>query len=244
MIKKCDKMRLQRYLAICGIGSRRKCEEYILQGRVKVDGKIINELGVKIDPEKNLIFFDNKEIKPEEVIWLKLNKPTKYICSSNDPKIGPSYLELLPNNLGRLYAVGRLDYMSEGLLLITNDGEVAYKLTHPKYEIKKTYELKTLKTISEKKIKILRNGIKSNNEILKLVDIKQNEKSISPCYIITLSQGKYRHIRRMMKEINIPIKSLKRISIGPTKLGNIKIGEYKILTNEEINELKMVVKSI
>ena len=236
-------MRLQRYLAICGIGSRRKCEEFIKEGRVKIDGKVIKELGIKIEPEKNIILFDNKTVKPEEKIWLILNKPPMYICSSNDPENRPSYLDLIPQNFGRLQTVDRLEYMSEGLLLVTNDGELSYKITHPKYGIKKIYEIETLKEFTNKKIKLLKKGIRSNNETLKIVDIKQQFNLKDPCYIITLGEGTYKHIRRMMKEINMSIKSLKRISIGPIEIGNLKKGQYRELTKEEISNLKNLVDS-
>jgi len=211
-------MRLQRYLAICGIGSRRKCEEYIKEGRVKIDGKVIKELGIKIEPEKNIILFDNKTVKPEEKIWLILNKPPMYICSSNDPENRPSYLDLIPQNFRRLQTVDRLDYMSEG-------------------------QIETLKELTNKKIKLLKKGIRSNNDTLKIVDIKQQFNLKDPCYIITLGEGTYKHIRRMMKEINMPIKSLKRISIGPIELGNLKKGQYRELIKEEISNLKNLVDS-
>jgi 23S rRNA pseudouridine2605 synthase len=236
-------MRLQRYLATCGIGSRKKCEEYIKQGRVKIDGKVIKELGIKIEPEKNIILFDNNAVKPEEKIWLILNKPPMYICSSNDPENRSSYLDLIPQDLGRFQTVDRLDYMSEGLLLITNDGELSYKITHPKYGIKKTYEVETLKELTNKKISLLRKGIRSNNELLKIIDIKQQFNSKNPCYTITLGGGTFKHIRRMMEEINIPIKSLKRISIGPIEIGNLKKGQYRELNKEEISNLKNLMES-
>ena len=136
-------IRLQKYLADCGIASRRTCEKYIQQGKIIVNNTVIKELGTKINPVKDTVFFENSIVNPQKKNWIMLNKPPKVICSSLDPKKRSSFLHLLPIDIGRVFAVGRLDYMSEGLLLITNDGKLANKIIHPRYEIKKKYEVKT-----------------------------------------------------------------------------------------------------
>jgi 23S rRNA pseudouridine2605 synthase len=237
------KIRLQKYLASCGIGSRRTCERYIAEGKIKVDNDIITDQGIQIDPEINQIYFDGDKVQPEKKYWLMLNKPTHYICSSNDPQGRSSYLELIPSSFGRLYSVGRLDFMSEGLLLVTNDGDLAFKLSHPRYEIPKTYEVHTVEQITEKHILQMRKGISCDKELLKILDIHM--KSIKKkhfCYIITLGEGRHRHIRRMLNAFKIHIILLKRISHGPLKLGSLQKGKWRHLNREEIILLHEIVK--
>jgi len=237
-------IRLQKFLASCGIGSRRKCEQYISEGRIRLDGQIVKEQGMKIDPDANVITFDGRKVEIQKKSWIMLNKPPMYICSTRDPSGKPSFLELIPNNLGRLYAVGRLDYMSEGLLLVTNDGGIAYKLTHPRYEIKKVYEVRTLDKLTQAQMRQMCEGIESKNEILKVLNIKEiNENEDKKIYEITLGEGKNRHIRRMMAELGVHIVYLKRIAIGPIKLGDIKKGEWRFLKQNEIKDLKKAVNS-
>jgi len=236
-------IRLQKFLASCGVGSRRKCEQYISEGRIRVDGQIVKELGMKIDPDMNIVTFDGRKVEIQKKSWIMLNKPPMYICSTRDPSGKPSFLELIPNNLGRLYAVGRLDYMSEGLLLVTNDGDIAYKLTHPRYEIKKVYELRTVEKLTLNQISQMLKGVKSENEILRVLKIKEECENKNYSYIITLGEGKNRHIRRMMAELGVHIVYLKRIAIGPIKLGDIKQGEWRFLKQNEIEDLKSAVNT-
>ena len=242
MDEKIKLIRLQKYLASCGIASRRKCEQYISEGRVTVDGHIVKEQGLKIDPDINIVSFDGRNVKTEKKYWIMLNKPPKYICSNQDPSGKPSFLELIPDNLGRMYAVGRLDYMSEGLLLVTNDGQIAYRLSHPKYEIQRVYEVKTVEKLTPEKISQMLKGVKSKNEILRILKIDENSKVKEHSYLITLEEGKNRHIRRMMAELGIHIIYLKRIALGPIKLGRIKQGEWRFLTHNEIEKFKNAVE--
>jgi 23S rRNA pseudouridine2605 synthase len=230
-------VRLQKFLANCGIGSRRKCEQFISEGRIIVDWQVVKEQGLKIDPIKNIVTFDGRKLEPEKKLWIMLNKPPKYICSNQDPSGKPSFLELLPNNLGRMYAVGRLDYMSEGLLLMTNDGDVVYRLTHPKYEIQKVYDVKTVEKLKQNQINQILKGIKSENEILRIIKINVKENSC----LITLAEGKNRHIRRIMSELGIHILKLKRVAIGPLEIGTLEKGKWRFLTDEEIYLLKKEV---
>ena len=241
MDEKMALIRLQKYLASCGIASRRKCEKYISEGRITVDGKTVKEQGIKIDPDINIVTFDGKKVETEKKCWIILNKPPKYICSTQDPSGKPSFLELIPNNLGRIYAVGRLDYMSEGLLLVTNDGDIAYKLAHPKFEIQKVYELKTFEKLTPEQINQMLKGIKSEKEILRINKIEEIRKVNNYCYLITLGEGKNRHIRRMMAELGIHILTLKRVALGSLEIGALKKGEWRFLTNKEIDLLKKEV---
>jgi 23S rRNA pseudouridine2605 synthase len=238
-----EEVRLQKYLADCGIASRRRCEKYILQGKVRVNESIIKELGAKIKPCIDTVLFEGKEIRPKKKIWIMLNKPPKVICSSNDPRKKSSFLHLLPNDLGRVFAVGRLDYMSEGLLLITNDGKLANNIIHPRYEIQKKYEVKTCENISFQQQNQMINGIWDKNELLKIIAIKKKENvSSGSCYEITLGEGKNRHIRRMLASLNIHIVYLKRTQIGPLRLGSLKLGCWCYLKKQEIEKLANAVK--
>lgn len=235
-------IRLHKYLALCGIGSRRKCERYIEEGRIKVDNKIIRDQGVKIDPDVSEIIFDGKIVKIQQKCWVMINKPPKYICSSNDPGNRPSFLDLIPSNLGRLYTVGRLDYMSEGLLIVTNDGDLAYKISHPSFEVKKVYEVYTVERLTDNDLKKMENGIKIDKERLRLLEIKEKKiKGKHFCYIITIAEGRYRHLRRMFAALNIHLIKLKRIRIGPLKLGDLKRGEWRFLNDDEIDKLKNIM---
>jgi len=238
-----SEIRLQKYLALCGIGSRRKCEKYIEQRRIAVDGKIIVEQGVKIDPDINKITIDGNKVKIQKKHWIMLNKPPKYICSSDDPENRQSFLDLLPNNLGRLYTIGRLDFMSEGLLIVTNDGNLSYRLSHPSFEVKKVYEVHTVEKLSDKDLKKMERGIICDGEKLKVLKIHEKRiKGKHFCYIITLTEGRFRHIRRMFAALNIHLKKLKRIRIGPLKLGELKTGEWRFLEKDEIESLKNINK--
>lgn len=234
-----EKIRLQTYLASCGIGSRRTCESYIDEKRIAVDGIIIKEQGLKIDPQKQKITFDGKNITPQKKQWILLNKPPKYICSSKDQGDKQSFLRLLPKEIERVFAVGRLDYLSEGLLLVTNDGTLANKIIHPRYEIKKKYQIITKQQITNDQQKLMLQGIQSNNELLKILAIKEMKKPNESkyCYEIILGEGRNRHIRRMLSELSIPLSTLKRIQIGPISLGLLKKGEWRYLTSEEMEQL-------
>ena len=238
IIEEMEKIRLQKYLAACGIGSRRSCEKYIQQGKIMVNGIVIIKLGTKINPNKDKIYFNHKLLLPVTKKWIMVNKPPKIICSSNDPKKKSSFLNLLPEDIGRVFAVGRLDYMSEGLLLVTNDGDLANKIAHPRYEIKKKYEVKTIEKITDDKKDQMKTGIYHKNETLKVLEIKQKKLNTKDnCYEITIAEGKNRHIRRMLSILDIHIISLKRIQIGSLELGNLKRGRWRYLTDEEVKDL-------
>jgi 23S rRNA pseudouridine2605 synthase len=238
-ISRMTEMRLQKYLASCGIGSRRTCETYITQGRIRVDGITVTELGTKIDAKNNRITFDNEPVRLEEKKWILLNKPPRYLCTMKDSKNRPIFSDLLPKDLGRLYPVGRLDYMSEGLLLVTNDGELAYRITHPRYEIDKTYLVTTTKSIEKEQMELMKKGVINDEELLRVRSIllaNKTEKHF--IYEIILKEGRYRHIRRVLKTFHIPIVRLKRTRIGPIALDETTKGTWRYLTNEEITLLK------
>lgn len=239
-----SQMRLQRYLALCGVGSRRSCERYILLGKVAVDRVTVTELGTKIDTEHSVITFEGDIIKPEQIQWMILNKPPGYLCTMKDTRNRPIVSDLLPTDRGRLYPVGRLDYMSQGLLLITNDGELAQRLAHPRYEITKIYKVTSLKQLTNDQLRKMKRGVSCEGEILRLQDITPiHSYDDNYIYSISLKEGRYRHIRRMFKEFHIPIVSLERTAIGPLTLRNLQIGSWRYLSEKEISLLQLETMS-
>lgn len=233
-------MRLQKYLAMCGVASRRKSEKMILQGRVKVNGKVIDKLGYKINPDIDVILVDNKQvIKKENYIYIALNKPEGYITTVKDQYNRPTVIDLVRNINERIYPIGRLDYDTSGLLLLTNDGDLTYKLTHPKHEINKVYIAKIKGIPTEKELNEFRNGLKIDNYITSKAKIKIIKKyNDSSIVEITIHEGKNRQIRKMCRKINHPVIKLKRIAIGKIKLGDLKKGSWRYLSKEEIEYLK------
>ncbi len=233
-------IRLQKYLADSGISSRRKAEEYILAGRVKVNGEVVNILGTKVDDEKDKVYFDNKLLKQEEKkIYLMLNKPEGYVTTVKDQFERKTVMDLIKDVSYRVVPIGRLDYDTSGLLLFTNDGDIVYKLTHPKHNIDKIYEAKIKGIPSKEEIKSFENGLyienyKTSKAKLEIIKI---EKDISTVRI-TIHEGKNRQVRKMCEKIGHSVIKLKRISIGNLKLGNLPVGEYRILNKKEENYIK------
>ncbi|MCJ7789183.1 MAG: rRNA pseudouridine synthase [Candidatus Atribacteria bacterium] len=238
--------RLQKYLARAGIDSRRKCEELILWGKVRVNNLMVTKLGTKINPQEDIIEVKGKLIKYKEkkdYTYILLNKPQGYLTSLYDPYHRPTIFDLLKGITERIYPVGRLDFNSEGLLILTNDGELTYGLTHPSKKIEKTYIVKVKGIPSLKKLNILSKGI-----------ILENNYKILPCNIHTLKiisgnailkiklrEGKKRQIRKMGEYIGHPVLKLRRIQIDSIRLKGVKPGEYRHLNKQEINSLKKII---
>ena len=238
--------RLQKYLAGAGIASRRKCEELILQGLVEVNNSVVTELGTKVDPKKDKIKLDGKLIKYKEkkhYLYILLNKPKGYLTSLSDPFGRKTVMDLLKDVKERVHPVGRLDYNSEGLLILTNDGELTNALTHPSKEVEKVYIVKLKGIPSSENLKILSKG----------VTLKNNYK-LSPCSVylintingnailkIKIKEGKKRQIRKMAEYIGHFVLKLRRIQTGPISLKGVKPGEYRYLNKEEIKSLKKIV---
>lgn len=232
-------VRLQKYIADAGIASRRAAEKIIADRRVKINGVIVEGQGIKVDPQKDIIELDNKPILlNKELIYIMLNKPVRYVSTVKDEKNRPTVIDLLDIE-ERVFPIGRLDFMSSGLLLLTNDGDLTYRLTHPKHEIGKKYRVVVEPRVSESLINEMLMGI--DLEIYKTspCDIKLiNEKDEKQTYLITLFEGKNRQIRRMFEWAGSKVKSLKRISIGEIELKDLKTGDFRKLTNKEIKYLK------
>ena len=236
-----EEIRLQKYLAECGIASRRKSEEYILQGKVKVNGKIITELGTKINPIKDKIEFEDKEIKQEEkYVYILLNKPIGYVTTVNDQFNRDTVLDLVKVK-ERIVPVGRLDMYTSGALILTNDGDFVYKVTHPKHEINKTYTVTIKGIIQEAEVEQLRKGVKIDEYITKPAKVKilktDIEKNISRIEII-IHEGKNRQVRKMCEAIEKKVLALHRSKIGNISVKDLKIGTWRYLNLKEIESLK------
>jgi 23S rRNA pseudouridine2605 synthase/23S rRNA pseudouridine2604 synthase len=240
MTEELDKnlIRLQKHMAQCGIASRRQAEAMIRGGQVKVNGKVVTELGTKIDPGKDQVTVTGSPpIKQEKKVYYKLFKPIGIVSACSDAR-EKTVIDLLKNIPFRLYPVGRLDKESEGLLILTNDGEIANQLMHPRYEHEKEYVVRVQRPMSAKMLVTLEQGMMLEGEQTlptKIVLVEPNE------FRIVLREGKNRQIRRMVEALGNRVTYLKRLRVGKIKLGSLKPGEYAELTSEEIKSLSKSV---
>lgn len=234
-----EKIRLQKFLADGGVASRRKSEELITAGRVSVNGKIITQLGTKVSPNTDTITLDNKPININtKLVYVVIHKPEGVITSVSDPHGRPVVMDFVKDISARLFPVGRLDYDSSGLLLLTNDGKLAQVLTHPRHEIPKTYIAHLKRIPSLEKLQLFKKGIVIEGITTSPAKIKILDKKAQGCTVsITIYEGRNRQIRKMCDAIECPVLQLKRISMGPIKLGSLPRGKYRYLTDSELNEL-------
>ncbi len=232
-------MRLQKYLASCGLGSRRACESLISEGVVAVNGQVVTEQGTTVDPETDAVLVRGKPVSPEGFCYILLNKPTGYLCTGSDPHGRDTFHALLPNDLPRVFSVGRLDRDSEGLLIVTNDGDWANRLQHPRHQVHKTYQVWTDRPISHSKItQLIEAGVRVDDGQLRAEAIRL----IRPAgrggqYEIVLSEGRNRHIRRMLEAVGVRVTRLRRTKIGPLGLGKLPLGQWRYLKPSEVTTL-------
>lgn len=239
--------RLQKIIAAAGIASRRRAEELIAQGRVTVNGQITTALGSKADPESDHIKVDGKLLRgPRRHVYLLLNKPKGYVTTVSDPEGRPTVMELVQDAGERIYPVGRLDYASEGLLLLTNDGDLANYLTRAASHVPKTYLVKVSGRPNEEDIHKLRGGIRIGGrpggrraEPVRTAParIRMVREAENPWYEVTLIEGKYRQIRRMFEEVGHHVEKIKRVGYGPLKL-DVQSGQFRELTTREVQSLR------
>ena len=229
--------RLQKVLASAGYGSRRQCEELIVEGRVTIDKKADVELGTKVDPQKQKIHVDGVLIKPPRLRYFLLNKPSGVVSTASDPWARLRVIDLVESE-ERLFTVGRLDKDSSGLILVTNDGQLANGLAHPRYEVTKTYQATVVGKPSVDVLQQLRKGIHLSETFAKMktVTLKKPGPKKSILEII-LTEGKNREIRRLLARVGHKVVQLKRIALGPVRLGEIPSGAYRELTREEVKTL-------
>jgi len=233
--------RLQKYMAACGVASRRKCENIILDGLVMVNGQVIKELGYKIDPESDSIQVNGVQIVKEKKVYILLHKPTGYVTTVTDPQMRKTVIDLIPEIENRIYPVGRLDYDTSGLLLLTNDGDLANKMTHPSFELEKVYVAKVDGEINEDNIHKLETGIMLEDGITApaKVTLLNNNKENSFVQLI-IHEGRNRQVRRMLEAVGNTVLKLRRERIGFLNLEGLEVGKYRELTIEEINKLKQL----
>jgi pseudouridine synthase len=243
--------RLQKVIARSGIASRRKCEELILQGRVRVNGQVVTQLGTKVDPARDTIEVDGRPITLEDKVYILLHKPRGYLSDTRDFRGRPLALSLVPDG-ERLYPAGRLDARSEGLLLLTNDGELTYRLTHPRYEHEKEYLALVEGEPTEAIMRRMLEGVEQDGQTLRADAVQKLERLGPEARIhgwqqapkgmswlcIALHEGKKRHIRRMCAALGHPVRRLIRIRIGSLKLGDLSVGKWRHLTREEVKRLR------
>jgi 23S rRNA pseudouridine2605 synthase len=235
--------RLQKIMAASGVASRRKAEEIITAGRVTVNGVVVVELGTKADPERDKICVDGKPLRgPERLLYFLLNKPKGYVTTVSDPEGRQTVMELMKNCPERVYPVGRLDYASEGLLLMTNDGALAQKLMKAGSHVPKTYLVKVSGKPPERVIERLRAGITIELEDGKRVKtspakIRLAEDGTNPWYEMVLIEGRNRQIRRMFQRVGFNVEKIKRVRLGPLVL-DVPPGKYRALAKREVEELK------
>jgi len=239
-----ETVRLQKYLAGCGIASRRKAEEIITQGRITVDGEVVTAMGVQVNPSRQEIRLDGKIVTPhDDLLYVLLNKPQGYVTTLADPQGRPIVTALLHGINARLFPVGRLDLDTEGALILTNDGELAQKIQHPSYEVTKTYEAQVLGRPSEKMLLQLEHGIllegrKTTPAKVIIITRQTGTTTIR----ITIHEGRKRQVRKMFQAIGHPVFHLKRIAYGHLFLQGLLTGKYRILTPEDLK--KIFIKKI
>lgn len=232
-------MRLQKYLAEAQVASRRKAEEIILDGRVCVNGKKVTELGTKVESERDEITVDGKKTEIcEKMVYIMLNKPEGCVTTVKDQFGRKSVIDYVKDVGERVYPVGRLDYDTSGLLVITNDGKLTYRLTHPKHNIEKTYIAEVDKMPDEKGLEKFRNGIVIDGRITAPAKIEIIKKGKLTTLKIKIKEGRNRQVRKMCAAIGCNVVTLKRIATGKLELGNLEKGKYRFLTDEEIKYIK------
>jgi len=230
--------RLQKILAHAGIDSRRKCEQLILEGHVQVNGVTVTELGAKADPFRDEVAVDFRPIRREQPVYIIMNKPKGYVTTVKDEEGRPTVMALLHGVPARVYPVGRLDFQSEGLLLMTNDGELAHRLTLPDHHIPKVYLVKVHRLPPPETLKELREGFRLDGRRLKPCHIEVVDKQGNPWLKVTLTEGKNQQIRRMFEAVGHPVHKLRRVQFGPLADPMLKPGVWRFLTSQEVTALK------
>ncbi len=231
-------VRLQKFLAEAGVASRRAGEQFILDGRVSVNGNVVRLLGTKINPLHDSVSVDGKIIRAKKKIYLALNKPVRCVCSHKDELNRPTIYELLPKEWQMVSSVGRLDFNSEGLIFLTNDGQFALHLTHPRYGVRKKYVATVEGKVEPEMLAKFTHGIFDGGEKLRaekafLISASKSQSVVE----LELSEGKNREVRRLFESQNITVKKLQRTQIGKIKLGELKLGKWRTLTETEIKTL-------
>jgi len=237
-----DGERLQKVLAAAGVASRRECEGLILAGRVAVDGQVVTELGTRVDPTRQDIRVDGESLHAAKPVYFAVHKPKGVVCTARDPAGRPRVTDLLPPNAPRAFCVGRLDLTSEGLILVTNDGELANGLTHPRHGVEKVYHVQVAGQVDLEVLKLLRRGMRLAEGFahVKHVRIKTRRKR-STILEMVLDEGRNREVRRLLARVGHKVQRLTRVAVGPVRLGELPAGAVRPLTRQEIRALQQAI---
>ncbi|MEZ5941577.1 MAG: pseudouridine synthase [Planctomycetaceae bacterium] len=236
-------IRLQRYLAACGLGSRRQCEELITTGRIGIDGETVTVLGTRIDPQTQKVTYDGDPLKMERKKYYMLNKPSGFICTNRDPQGRPRVVDLFPDFGPRLFTIGRLDENTTGLLLVTNDGDLAQRLAHPKYRIYRRYRAQVAGYPSKQTLDSLKEGFYFTEGKFRVHDVRVSKKVGRSCWVeITMGEGQNREIRRLFARVGHKVMKLERIGFGPLRLGRLPAGQFRDITRDELAQVHSILQ--
>ena len=235
------KIRLNRYIASCGVCARRKADELILAGKISVNGVVVKKLGEKVNPEEDTVLYNGKTLKEQSKLFLVMNKPKDVVCTVSDEKGRKTVLDMIPDTTKRLYPIGRLDKKTTGILVLTNDGDMARKLSHPSSNISKKYLVKIDGVISTKDVTKLKEGISLEDGISKCdaIEILPSQR-YGDTIKLSLHSGKNRVIRRMFEALDLKVKWLDRVAFAGLSKKGLPRGKYRPLTNKEIGFLKVL----
>jgi 23S rRNA pseudouridine2605 synthase len=234
--------RLQKVLAAAGVASRRECEQLILDGRVEIDRKPVTELGTRVDPHQQEIRIDGEVLHQAKPVYFAVNKPEGVVCTSRDPAGRPRVVDMLPPEAPRAYCVGRLDMSSEGLILVTNDGELANGLTHPRHGVEKIYHVQVDGQLDEEGLKKLRKGVHLAEGFARVKHVRVKSKRKNGTLLeMVLDEGRNREIRRLFARIGHRVQRLTRIAVGPVRLGDLPSGSVRLLTKREVGALRQAI---
>jgi len=232
-------IRLQKFLASAGLGSRRHCEEFIETGRVSIDGDVVVDLGTRVDPTDQKVRVDGELVRAQPQRYYLLNKPPGYVCTNRDPAGRQCAIDLVRDSSLRLFTVGRLDENSRGLLLVTNDGKLANRLAHPRYQVRRQYQVQVAGIPTQQTIKQLKQGVRFSDGIFRVQGIKRlKSKGKSSFLEIVITEGQNREIRRLFARAGHKVMKLQRVGFGPLKLGRLAEGKFRPLSDREVNSLK------
>ncbi|MBL9175392.1 MAG: rRNA pseudouridine synthase [Verrucomicrobiales bacterium] len=231
-------VRLQKFLADAGIASRRAAERLITSGQVSVNGRTADELGIRVDPARDSVSVDGRPVRARRKLYVALNKPVGFLCTRRDPAERRIVTDLLPKEWSHLFPVGRLDRDSEGLLFLTNDGDFSLRLTHPRYGITKRYRVIAVGRVTLDQVASFTQGVQHEGETLRAERVKIVSANASHSLVeMDLRQGKNHEVRRLFESIGRPVESLRRVQIGPIKLGQLPVGRWRVLTEAEVKSL-------
>jgi 23S rRNA pseudouridine2605 synthase len=235
--------RLNKYLAHAGVGSRRHCDDLILHGRVSIDGQPVREAGARVDPSSQQVAVDGQPVEAEPLVYWAVNKPRGYLCTNHDPQGRPRAVDLIPHVLQRVYTVGRLDEDSEGLLLMTNDGDLAFKLMHPRFGVSKTYLVQVAGKPTRQDLQQLLDGVWLSDGHVKARRVKKLKSQGESTWLeIVLCEGKNREIRRMLAKLEHKVMRLRRTAIGPIRLDRLGKSKSRRLKVDEVERLRLACR--